>query len=148
MRADLHLDEQYLTCIGKGDKERLIPIGEQAADWVRRYQRDARPELLQGGRTSPRLFLNARGGSLSRVGFWKILKAYGAAAGLPRDVEPARPAAFVRDAPARARRRSARDPDDARARRPVHDADLHARARSALAHRIRSLPPARVILIN
>ena len=38
--ADLHLDEQYLTCIGKGSKERLVPIGEQAADWVARYQRD------------------------------------------------------------------------------------------------------------
>ena len=41
--ADLHLDEHYLTCIGKGNKERLVPIGEQAAAWIRRYQSDARP---------------------------------------------------------------------------------------------------------
>jgi integrase/recombinase XerD len=44
--ADLHLDEHYLTCIGKGNKERLIPIGEQATDWVRRYQRTGRPALV------------------------------------------------------------------------------------------------------
>jgi integrase/recombinase XerD len=86
--ADLHLDEQYLTCIGKGDKERMIPIGEQAADWVRRYQRDGRHQLIRAGRQSPRLFLNARGSGLTRVGFWKILKAYGAAAGLPPTLSP------------------------------------------------------------
>jgi integrase/recombinase XerD len=86
--ADLHLDEQYLTCIGKGDKERLIPIGEQAADWVRRYQREGRAHFLRGGRPAARLFLNARGGGLSRVGFWKLLKAHGAAARLPRGLSP------------------------------------------------------------
>jgi integrase/recombinase XerD len=86
--VDLHLDEQYLTCIGKGDKERLIPIGEQAADWVRRYQREGRQHFLRGGRPSARLFLNARGGGLSRVGFWKILKQYGRRAGLPPSLSP------------------------------------------------------------
>jgi integrase/recombinase XerD len=85
--ADLHLDERYLTCIGKGSKERLVPIGEQAADWIRRYSATARRELLKG-RASPRLFLNARGGSLSRVGFWKILKQHARAAGLPRTLSP------------------------------------------------------------
>src|SRR5207302_9976956 len=63
--ADLHLDEQYLTCIGKGSKERLVPMGEQAADWIRTYQSGARPKLLKR-RTTPRLFVNARGGPLSR----------------------------------------------------------------------------------
>ena len=88
--ADLHLDEHYLTCIGKGNKERLIPIGEQAADWVERYQGRGRPPLVGRvkGRVTPRLFVNGRGGSLSRVGFWKILKAYGARAGLPRTLSP------------------------------------------------------------
>jgi integrase/recombinase XerD len=85
--ADLHLEEQYLTCIGKGNKERLIPIGEQAAAWVRAYQRDGRPALLKG-RSASRLFVNARGGPLSRVGFWKILKAYGRRALLPRSLSP------------------------------------------------------------
>ena len=88
--ADLHLDEHYLTCIGKGNKERLIPIGAQATGWVKRYQRDARPALAAHatGKTSPRLFVNARGGSLSRIGFWKILKRHGAAAGLPPTLSP------------------------------------------------------------
>jgi integrase/recombinase XerD len=86
--ADLHLEAEYLTCIGKGNKERIVPIGEQAADWVRRYQREARHELVTGRKTVARLFVNARGGPLSRVGFWKILKAYGSKAGLPRSLSP------------------------------------------------------------
>jgi len=85
--ADLHLDEHYLTCIGKGSKERLVPIGEEATDWIRQYQSGGRGPLLKGA-SSPRLFLNARGGSLSRVGFWKILKEYGRRAGLPRSLSP------------------------------------------------------------
>jgi integrase/recombinase XerD len=85
--ADLHLDEHYLTCIGKGNKERLVPIGEQATDWIRKYSATARCELLDG-RSSARLFLNARGGSLSRVGFWKILKRYALGASLPRTLSP------------------------------------------------------------
>jgi integrase/recombinase XerD len=90
--SDLHLEAQYLTCIGKGNKERIIPIGEQASDWVRRYQRDGRPALVKStaGRraASPRLFVNARGLPLSRVGFWKLLKEYGRRAGLPPSVSP------------------------------------------------------------
>jgi integrase/recombinase XerD len=85
--SDLHLDDQYMTCIGKGNKERLVPIGEEAAAWIRNYQRTARGQLLRR-RTSPRLFLNARGGSLSRVGFWKILKQYARKANLPRTLSP------------------------------------------------------------
>jgi integrase/recombinase XerD len=85
--ADLHLDEQFMTCIGKGNKERLVPIGEHAVDWITKYQRSARRELLKG-RTSARLFVNARGGPLTRVGFWKILKQYGRKANLPRSLSP------------------------------------------------------------
>ena len=85
--ADLRLAEHYLTCVGKGRKERLVPIGEQAADWIRRYQATARRELLRG-RASPRLFVNARGGALSRVGFWKILKRHARTARLPRTISP------------------------------------------------------------
>ena len=86
--VDLHLHEHYLTCIGKGSKERLIPIGDQATDWITRYQREGRAPFLRGRRPSARLFLNMRGGSLSRVGFWKILKGYAARAGLPRTISP------------------------------------------------------------
>jgi integrase/recombinase XerD len=86
--SDVNLEASYLTCTGKGDKQRIVPIGDQAAVWVGRYLRDARPILL-GKRTSPRLFVNARGGAgLTRVGFWKILKGYAAGAGLARSLSP------------------------------------------------------------
>jgi integrase/recombinase XerD len=86
--ADVNLNGRYLTCMGKGRKQRMVPIGDQAAEWVRKYLKEARPELA-GRKASPRLFLNARGGgSLTRVGFWKILKAYGRAAGLPSTLSP------------------------------------------------------------
>jgi integrase/recombinase XerD len=88
--ADLHLDAEYITCLGKGNKERIVPIGEEATDWVRRYQREARPQLAgrARGRAATRVFVNARGGSLSRVGFWKILKGHGRAAALPASLSP------------------------------------------------------------
>ena len=90
--ADLHLDAEYLTCIGKGNKERLIPIGEQAANWTLRYVREGRPTLVGSGAgkapASPRVFLNSRGRPLSRIGFWKILKTYSRRAGLPDSVSP------------------------------------------------------------
>jgi integrase/recombinase XerD len=86
--ADINLQAGYLTCIGKGDKQRIVPLGESAADWVRRYVADARPQLLKG-RKSNWLFVNAKGGTqLSRVGFWKVLKEYGIKAGVSRDLSP------------------------------------------------------------
>src|SRR6185436_6272936 len=59
--ADLNLEASFLTCTGKGDKQRLVPIGDEAARWVNRYIREGRKALL-GRRTSARLFVNARGG--------------------------------------------------------------------------------------
>ena len=85
--SDLSLESGYLTCTGKGSKERLVPLGEQAATWVRRYFSEGRPALLKK-KASSWLFLNARGGRLSRVGFWKLLKQYGRSAGISRDLSP------------------------------------------------------------
>ena len=86
--SDLNLKSGYLTCLGKGSKERLVPIGKVAVEWVRRYTVVVRPTLLNG-RQALRLFVNARGGNkLSRVGFWKILKKYALQAGLSRDLSP------------------------------------------------------------
>ena len=87
--SDVNLDASYLTCTGKGEKQRIVPIGDEAAAWVRRYVRDGRGALL-GRRSSPRLFVNARGGGfgLTRVGFWKILKAYARQARLRTAVSP------------------------------------------------------------
>jgi integrase/recombinase XerD len=91
--VDLRLDEAYLTCVGKGNKERIIPIGEEATTWVLRYQHEGRSRLIaprKGTRpaASPRLFLNARGGALSRIGFWKILKTHGRRAGIRGPLSP------------------------------------------------------------
>jgi len=87
--GDLHLDDAYLTCVGKGSKERLVPIGEQAALWIRRYQRESRPQLTDAvPKARDVVFVNARGGPLTRVGFWKILKRYGRTAQLPRMLSP------------------------------------------------------------
>jgi integrase/recombinase XerD len=83
---NLHLQEGYLTCIGKGDKERIVPIGQEATDWVQKYLAEARPKLVR--KSSPWLFVNARGGPLSRVGFWKLLKEYGLKAGITRNISP------------------------------------------------------------
>ncbi|MBI3405410.1 MAG: site-specific tyrosine recombinase XerD [Acidobacteria bacterium] len=85
--GDLQMDMGYLRCVGKGDKERVVPVGKQALAAVRLYLRDVRPRLLRRG-PSPFLFVNRFGGRLSRVGFWKILGAYGRKAGLRRKLSP------------------------------------------------------------
>ena len=87
--ADVNVDASYLTCTGKGDKQRIVPFGDEAGAWVTRYLREARPALL-GRRNSPRLFVNVRGGGpgLTRVGFWKILKGYALQAGLTASLSP------------------------------------------------------------
>ena len=85
--GDLRLDEGYLTCLGKGDKERIVPLGDQAVDWLRRYISDGRSRLTRQ-RSTPWLFVNGRGGPLSRVGVWKLLKTYGLKAGITREISP------------------------------------------------------------
>jgi len=84
--SNLHLDEGYLTCVGKGDKERIVPVGQDATDWLRKYMSESRPRLAASG--SRWLFVNSRGTPLSRVGFWKLLKEYGIKAGITRAISP------------------------------------------------------------
>lgn len=85
---DLHLEAGYLTCLGKGDKQRVVPVGAQATDWMRRYLREGRPALLKG-QTSAWLFPSGRRSApLTRVGFWKLLKRYAVQSGVTTDVSP------------------------------------------------------------
>jgi integrase/recombinase XerD len=85
---DVNLESGYLTTTGKGRKQRLVPLGDEAASWVVRYLKESRPVLLKK-RSSTRLFVNARAGTgLSRVGFWKILKGYGRQAALAATLSP------------------------------------------------------------
>jgi integrase/recombinase XerD len=79
---DLDAKVGCVRCIGKGDKERIVPVGKKAVAIVEKYLRDARPELLGKVTGNSSLFVNRRGGALSRVGVWKILSAYGRLAGL------------------------------------------------------------------
>jgi integrase/recombinase XerD len=80
--TDLDTKVGCIRCIGKGDKERIVPAGRKALGMVEKYLREARPKLLNKNASSPSLFVNRRGGRLSRVGVWKILSAYGRRAGL------------------------------------------------------------------
>jgi integrase/recombinase XerD len=87
---DLDRSAGCVRCIGKGDKERIVPIGKKALALVDRYLREARFQLASKGKQpSPTaLFINRRGGPLSRVGVWKILSAYGRRAGLRLNLTP------------------------------------------------------------
>jgi len=82
--SDLDSKVGCVRCIGKGDKERIVPVGKKALGAVDKYLREGRPELLAQAKTagSRALFVNRRGVALSRVGVWKILSAYGRRAGL------------------------------------------------------------------
>lgn len=85
-RDRLHLDPPFVRVLGKGDKERLVPLGDTAADWLDRYQTDARPALVRDRR--PEVFLNHRGGALTRQGFWKILRGHAVTAGINSPISP------------------------------------------------------------
>ena len=80
--SDLDAKVGCIRCVGKGDKERIVPAGRKALGMVEKYLRDARPKLLAKGVSSTALFVNRRGAPLSRVGVWKILSTYGKQAGL------------------------------------------------------------------
>jgi integrase/recombinase XerD len=86
--TDLDAKVGCIRCVGKGDKERIVPAGRKALSMVEKYLRDARPKLLAKGAPSTALFVNRRGAPLSRVGVWKILSAYGKRAGLRMALTP------------------------------------------------------------
>jgi len=83
----LHLDERIVIVSGKGGKQRVVPFGRAAVRALGRYIDGARSTLLRG-RLTASVFVNHRGGTISRVGFFKKLRAYAASAGIPRTVSP------------------------------------------------------------
>jgi integrase/recombinase XerD len=84
---DFEVNLGVVRCRGKGSKERLIPVGKSALRAVEDYVRRGRPGLAKK-QDSPNLFLNQRGGRLSRVGFWKLLARYGRRAGISTPLTP------------------------------------------------------------
>jgi len=82
---EVGLADGVLRALGKGSKERLVPLGQVAIDWIARYLTGARPDIL-GGRQSDALFVTARGGAMTRQAFWQLIKRYALLAG----IDPAR----------------------------------------------------------
>jgi len=85
--ADIELEEGFLRARGKGSKERLVPLGRQAIAAISAYLRGGRPKLV-GERHEPKLFVNFRGGPLSRQGLYKIVQRHARDAGLAGQMSP------------------------------------------------------------
>ncbi|MBF0586771.1 site-specific tyrosine recombinase XerD [Prosthecochloris sp. N3] len=82
-----YLEEGFVRVFGKGSKERLVPVGGEAVRWIRRYQQELRPSLT-GPDSADHLFLNARGGRLSRMSVFNIVRGCSISAGITRQISP------------------------------------------------------------
>ena len=78
---EVGLADGVLRALGKGSKERLVPLGQLAIDWITRYLHEARPDILHG-QQSDALFVTARGGAMTRQAFWQLIKRYALVAGI------------------------------------------------------------------
>ncbi|MGH8894719.1 MAG: site-specific tyrosine recombinase XerD [Actinomycetes bacterium] len=85
---ELDADQGTVRLLGKGSKERVVPVGSFAREAVSAYLVRGRPTLAAAGRGSPALFLNARGGRLSRQSAWTVLRAAAGRAGITREISP------------------------------------------------------------
>jgi integrase/recombinase XerD len=85
--AQVSQDMGVVRIMGKGSKERLVPLGDEALDWIRRYLEQARPIILDGKR-SDALFVTARGAGMTREAFWHLIRRHAARAGLRKPISP------------------------------------------------------------
>ncbi|MES2368615.1 MAG: site-specific tyrosine recombinase XerD [Pseudomonadota bacterium] len=83
----LNLNDGVLRVTGKGNKDRLVPLGEESVQWLRRYMAEARPQLLEK-RLSDAVFVTARGEGMTRQAFWHLIKRRALAAGITRPLSP------------------------------------------------------------
>uniref|UniRef100_Q47IN7 Tyrosine recombinase XerD n=1 Tax=Dechloromonas aromatica (strain RCB) TaxID=159087 RepID=Q47IN7_DECAR len=81
---EVSLADGVLRALGKGSKERLVPLGQLAIEWIKRYLNEARPDILNG-QHSDDLFITARGGGMTRQAFWQLIKRYALIAGIAPD---------------------------------------------------------------
>ena len=85
--AEVSQDVGVVRVMGKGAKERLVPLGEEALDWVKRYVSEARAKLLNGKQTDA-LFVTARGAAMTRQMFWHLIKRHALHAGISKSLSP------------------------------------------------------------
>jgi integrase/recombinase XerD len=85
--SQLSQDMGVVRVVGKGSKERLVPVGEEALIWIRRYMDNARPEIL-AGRQADALFITSRGMSMTRQAFWYLIRRHADRAGIHKGISP------------------------------------------------------------
>ncbi len=85
--GQVNLRQGVVRVLGKGSKERLVPLGEESIEWLTRYMQDARVELLKKS-ISDALFLTRRGSMMSRQAFWYLVKRYAVIAGINKTISP------------------------------------------------------------
>ena len=85
--AQVSQDMGVVRVVGKGAKERLVPLGEEALSWLKRYLKEARPQILQQ-RAADAIFVTGRGAAMTRQSFWHLLKRYSTQAGLTKPISP------------------------------------------------------------
>ena len=85
---EIYFKEEFLRILGKGSKERLVPVSERALEWIQRYLDQSRPLLDKHRRSEGIAFLSIRGRSMSRMGFWKILRQYVIQSGIRKQIHP------------------------------------------------------------
>jgi integrase/recombinase XerD len=86
--SDLYFADEVIRVFGKGSKERIVPIGQNAIYWVQEYLTRSRPYLEKKTKSLSIVFLNKRGTKLSRMGIWKILSKYSEMAGIKKEIHP------------------------------------------------------------
>jgi integrase/recombinase XerD len=86
--SDLFFEDEVIRVLGKGSKERIVPIGSSAVKWVNEYLVNTRPRLAKKSKSENYIFLNRRGSKLSRMWIWKIFGQYSKAAGIKKEIHP------------------------------------------------------------
>lgn len=84
----INLQQGVVRVIGKGNKERLVPMGDEAVTWIQRYLKKARSEMIKSGGVSNSLFITRRGSGMTRQAFWYLIKRYAIQAGIKQKLSP------------------------------------------------------------
>lgn len=84
----LNLQQGVVRVIGKGNKERLVPMGDEASDWLKQYIDEARPEIMSGKSVCDNCFVTNRGSGMTRQAFWYLIKRYASLSGISQELSP------------------------------------------------------------